>query len=174
ASGRRRAAPRPGAARPARTGRLVEPRGRGVRARGRRDLRAPAPRMRGHPGTRGDARSPRGRGRAGTRRRRARRALVLPRAPRRHRRGPDRPLPAEGEAVTLAVLHRFAPNRGDGWSWALGHLAELRNFVATRERHEPLEPGRLGELVRDFSAGTVASLRLLGGLTGALHAGLAG
>ena len=82
-------------------------------------------------------------------------------------------LPAEGEAVTLAVLHRFAPNRGDGWSWALGHLAELRNFVATRGRHEPLEPGRLGELVRDFSAGTVAGLGLLGGLTGALHAGLA-
>jgi trehalose synthase-fused probable maltokinase len=83
-------------------------------------------------------------------------------------------LPAEGEAVTLAVLHRFAPNRGDGWSWALGHLAELRDFVAARERHEPLEPGRLVQLVRDFSAGTVAGLRLLGELTGALHAALAG
>src|SRR2546423_2276362 len=83
-------------------------------------------------------------------------------------------LPAEGEAVTLAVLHRFAPNRGDGWRWVVGHLAELRAFVAVLRRHEPLEPGRLGELVADFSEGTVAGLRLLGGLTGALHAGLAG
>jgi trehalose synthase-fused probable maltokinase len=83
-------------------------------------------------------------------------------------------LPAGGEAVTLAVLHRFTPNRGDGWRWALGHLAQLRDFVAVLTRHEPLEPWRLGELVRDFSAGTVAGLRLLGALTGALHAALAG
>jgi trehalose synthase-fused probable maltokinase len=82
-------------------------------------------------------------------------------------------LPAEGEAVTLAVLSRFAPSRGDGWSWALAHLDELRDFVAARARGEPLGPGRLVQLVGDFSAATVAGLRRLGALTGALHAALA-
>src|SRR5947208_290438 len=76
-------------------------------------------------------------------------------------------------ADALAVLHPCASNCGDGWRWALGRLAELRKFFATRGRHGPLELGRLGELVRDFSAGTVAGLGLLGALTGALHAGLA-
>jgi trehalose synthase-fused probable maltokinase len=81
--------------------------------------------------------------------------------------------PAEGPPITLGVLHRFTRNLGDGWGWALEHLARLREFVATREQHEPLGGERLVPLVRDFSAGVLAALGRLGGLTGGLHAALA-
>src|SRR5712691_9038293 len=40
--------------------------------------------------------------------------------------------PDVGEGVTLAVLHRFMPNQGNGWSWVLEHLEWLRDFIATR------------------------------------------
>ncbi len=80
---------------------------------------------------------------------------------------------AEGRTTTLAVLHRFVASQGDGWTWVLTHLERLRDFVATRARHEPLEAERLRQLVRDFSAGVLAALRRLGTLTGGLHAALA-
>jgi predicted trehalose synthase len=71
------------------------------------------------------------------------------------------------------VLHLFTRNQGDGWGWALEHLARLREFVAAHERHEPLTGERLVELVRDFSAGVLGALGRLGELTGGLHVALA-
>jgi trehalose synthase-fused probable maltokinase len=82
-------------------------------------------------------------------------------------------LPTGGDPVTLAVLHRFTPNRADGWTWVLEHLGRLHDFVATRARHEPLGAERLGQLVRDFSAGMLTATRRLGTRTGGLHAALA-
>jgi len=81
--------------------------------------------------------------------------------------------PAEGPPITLGVLHLFTRNQGDGWGWALEHLARLREFVAAHERHEPLTGERLVELVRDFSAGVLGALGRLGELTGGLHVALA-
>jgi len=79
----------------------------------------------------------------------------------------------DGAPVTLAVLHRFVPNRGDGWTWMLEHLRRLAGFVTTRAHHEPVEGERLGQLVRDFSAGLLGAVRQLGALTGGLHVALA-
>ncbi|MBI2492086.1 MAG: putative maltokinase [Candidatus Rokubacteria bacterium] len=81
--------------------------------------------------------------------------------------------PADGEGVTLAVLHRFTPNHGDGFTWVLGHLGRLAEFVATRAEREPLGGERVVQLVRDFSAGLLGAMRRLGALTGGLHAALA-
>ncbi|OGL08998.1 MAG: hypothetical protein A3I17_00770 [Candidatus Rokubacteria bacterium RIFCSPLOWO2_02_FULL_72_37] len=81
--------------------------------------------------------------------------------------------PAGGERVTLAVLHRFTPNRGDGFTWVLEHLGRLADFVAARVEHEPLGGERLVQLVRDFSAGVLGATRRLGALTGGLHVALA-
>lgn len=80
---------------------------------------------------------------------------------------------ADGTAITLAVLHRFTPSQGDGWSWILTHLKRLRDFVATRARHEPLGGDRLVQLVRDASAAVLGAVRRLGALTGGLHTALA-
>jgi len=82
-------------------------------------------------------------------------------------------LPADGEAVTLAVLHRFTPNCGDGFTWVLEHLGRLDDFVRARAEHEPLGGERLVQLVRDFSAGLLGAMRRLGALTAGLHAALA-
>ncbi len=79
----------------------------------------------------------------------------------------------DGTAVALAVLHRFAPSQGDGWGWVLTHLERLRDFIATRARHEPLGGDRLVQLVRDSSAAVLEAVRRLGALTGSLHAALA-
>ncbi len=79
----------------------------------------------------------------------------------------------DGTAITLAVLHQFAPSQGDGWSWMLTHLERLRDFVATRARHEPLGGDRLVQLVRDASAAVLGAVSRLGALTGGLHAALA-
>ena len=81
--------------------------------------------------------------------------------------------PAAGAGVTLAVLHRFTPNRGDGFTWVIEHLGRLADFVRTRAEHEPLGGERLVQLVRDFSAGLLGAVRRLGALTGGLHAALA-
>ena len=81
--------------------------------------------------------------------------------------------PAGGQRVTLAVLHRFTPNRGDGFTWVLEHLGRLADFVAARVEHETLGDERLVQLVRDFSAGVLGAMRRLGALTGGLHAALA-
>lgn len=80
---------------------------------------------------------------------------------------------ADGTAVTLAVLHHFTPNQGDGWTWIQTHLERLRDFVAVRARHEPLDAARLEQLVRDASATVLAALQRLGAVTAGLHAALA-
>ena len=80
---------------------------------------------------------------------------------------------ADGTAITLAVLHHFTPNEGDGWIWIQTHLERLRDFVTVRARHEPLDAARLEQLVRDSSATILAALQRLGAVTAGLHAALA-
>ena len=80
---------------------------------------------------------------------------------------------ADGTAITLAVLHHFTPNQGDGWTWIQTHLERLRDFVTVRARHEPLDAARLEQLVRDASATALAALQRLGAVTAGLHAALA-
>jgi len=63
--------------------------------------------------------------------------------------------PAAGAVTTLAMLHRYVPNHGDGWSWIVGHLKQL-------------PPARIDGL----SEHVFRELRRLGVVTGALHAAL--
>lgn len=89
----------------------------------------------------------------------------------------------QGEPVTLAILQRFVPNRGDAWAYARG---ELRRFYARvragRERAPSLPPGGPLALagttppprVRELVGGRLlGAARLLGQRTGELHQALA-
>jgi len=73
-----------------------------------------------------------------------------------------------GFEATLGMLQHFVPNQGDGWTFTLDHL---KGFYANVRGHP--EPGRASQLVREVSAGFLATVRRLGGLTGALHVALA-
>jgi maltose alpha-D-glucosyltransferase / alpha-amylase len=61
-----------------------------------------------------------------------------------------------GEVTTLGVLQGFVANRGDGWSWIVGHLRQL-------------PPAQIVEL----SAPVFQEIAGLGAVTGALHGALA-
>lgn len=80
---------------------------------------------------------------------------------------------ARGMEATLAVLQHFVPSHGDGWTYALDHLRKFYDFAAGHWLSEHPEPGRLPQLVREFSAGVFRAFRRLGALTGGLHAALA-
>lgn len=80
---------------------------------------------------------------------------------------------AGGLEATLGVLQRFVANQGDGWTYTQDHLRRFVEFAASRPGLAEREPGRLAQLVREFSAGLLLSLRRLGELTGRLHAALA-
>jgi maltose alpha-D-glucosyltransferase/alpha-amylase len=80
---------------------------------------------------------------------------------------------ADGTVMTLAVLQRFVPGCGDGWTWMLEQLDGLRDLVITRAQREPIDASRLGAILRDSAASLLGGLRRLGGLTGGLHNALA-
>jgi maltose alpha-D-glucosyltransferase/alpha-amylase len=81
--------------------------------------------------------------------------------------GPD------GTASTVAILQRFVPNRGDGWTAALAHLERLFDGVADRCPPPPGETASVAEVAASLGDGFVASLQRLGGVTAELHAALA-
>lgn len=75
--------------------------------------------------------------------------------------------------ATLAVVHRFAPNQGDGWAYVVAHLTDLRDFLARQPPPAQQDPARRAAIVREFSVDVLLALRRLGAVTGALHAALA-
>jgi maltose alpha-D-glucosyltransferase/alpha-amylase len=75
-----------------------------------------------------------------------------------------------GATTTLAMLQRYVPNQGEGWTFTLDHLRRLCDLV--RSRSEP-DFSRGAALVREFSAEHHLARRRLGELTGALHVALA-
>jgi maltose alpha-D-glucosyltransferase / alpha-amylase len=92
--------------------------------------------------------------------------------------------PAGGEAITLALLQGFVPNRGDAWHYTLDSLADY--FEAARAWGEgtvanlPLPHAPLLELIRgdipaeaeQFIGEYMASARLLARRTAELHLAL--
>jgi maltose alpha-D-glucosyltransferase/alpha-amylase len=81
--------------------------------------------------------------------------------------GPD------GTSAAVAILQRFVPNRGDGWTAALGHLERLFHRVADRGAPPPDGTTAVAEVASGLDDGFVASLRSLGEVTAELHAALA-
>jgi maltose alpha-D-glucosyltransferase/alpha-amylase len=84
--------------------------------------------------------------------------------------GPD------GTAWTVAILQRFVPNQGDGWTVALVHLGRLLDQVAGRHPPPPGETAAMrevAEVAASLGDGFVASLRRLGEVTAELHLALA-
>jgi trehalose synthase-fused probable maltokinase len=69
---------------------------------------------------------------------------------------------------TVAVLHTFVPNRGDGWTWTLDAARAL--YGAARERGGADPRAAVAALAGPYLAG----VRRLGEVTGELHAALAG
>jgi trehalose synthase-fused probable maltokinase len=67
--------------------------------------------------------------------------------------------------ATVGVLQRFVPNQGDGWSWLLGQLEAPPNA--------PDDVYWSQDGLPDRQAGLLDQLRLLGQVTGELHAALA-
>jgi maltose alpha-D-glucosyltransferase/alpha-amylase len=78
--------------------------------------------------------------------------------------------PASGPAAALGILQRFVPNRGDGWTWALGHVRNLLGFAAGRTA---TDAGDVGRLVGERARASLDGLGRLGSITGGLHAALA-
>lgn len=80
----------------------------------------------------------------------------------------------EGEAhvqpATVAVIQRFVPNVGDGWTYTLAHLARLLDEggkAATRRRED------LSQALTTISGSFLPQVRRLGEITGGLHEALA-
>jgi maltose alpha-D-glucosyltransferase/alpha-amylase len=88
----------------------------------------------------------------------------------------------EGEPVTLAILQRFVPNRGDAWAYTLGELRRFYGRVRAGRARPPSSPGGPLALAGTTPAPPVRALvgprlldaaRLLGQRTGELHLALA-
>ncbi|MDZ4732543.1 MAG: hypothetical protein SGJ16_03020 [Nitrospirota bacterium] len=82
----------------------------------------------------------------------------------------DDGLLAEAQPATVAVLQRFVPNVGDGWSYTLAHLGTLldEGCKAVTERGD-----NLSKAVTAISGPFLGQLRRLGEITGGLHVALA-
>jgi maltose alpha-D-glucosyltransferase / alpha-amylase len=76
----------------------------------------------------------------------------------------------EAQPYTVAVLQRFVPNTGDGWTYTLAHLLTLldEGGKAVTERGD-----NLSKAVTAISGPFLAQLRRLGEITGGLHVALA-
>lgn len=76
----------------------------------------------------------------------------------------------ETQPATVAVLQRFVPNVGDGWSYTLAHLVTLldEGVKAVTERGD-----NLSKAVTEISGPFLAQIRRLGEITGGLHVALA-
>ena len=70
--------------------------------------------------------------------------------------------PREGAASTLALLHAFVPNQGDGWDYTVNYLVRFLEEHVTR-----------APLPADVHALYLALVRTLATRTGQLHAALA-
>ena len=76
----------------------------------------------------------------------------------------------EAQPSTVAVLQRFIPNAGDGWTYTLAHLVTLldEGGKAVTERGD-----NLSKAVASISGPFLAQIRRLGEITGGLHVSLA-
>lgn len=87
--------------------------------------------------------------------------------------------PARGLAMTIGVVHRFVPARGDAWTAFLGRLASWKRGSGVPQVPMPsqgwLEASRhpLPAAVREALAPFAGWAELLGRRTGSLHAALA-
>jgi maltose alpha-D-glucosyltransferase/alpha-amylase len=70
---------------------------------------------------------------------------------------------------TIAVVQRFVPNSGNGWSYTMAHLKELQDGVSASSVGHGMDPLKA---VRETSAGFMAEIRRLGSITGNLHLAL--
>jgi maltose alpha-D-glucosyltransferase/alpha-amylase len=82
----------------------------------------------------------------------------------------DDGLSDEVQPATIAVLQRFVPNVGDGWSYTLAHLATLldEGGKSVTERGD-----NLSKAVTEISGEFLSNMRQLGKITGGLHVALA-
>jgi len=71
-----------------------------------------------------------------------------------------------GNPATVALIQRFVPNHGDGWSYTLTRLDELVERIggASSDRGSDLT-----KVVRDLAGNFLAEIRRLGEITGNLH-----
>jgi maltose alpha-D-glucosyltransferase/alpha-amylase len=76
----------------------------------------------------------------------------------------------EAQPSTVAVLQRFVPNAGDGWTYTLAHLVTLldEGGKAVTERGD-----NLSKAVASISGPFFTQIRRLGEITGGLHMSLA-
>lgn len=82
----------------------------------------------------------------------------------------DDGLADEVSSATVAVLQRFVPNVGDGWSYTLAHLGTLLDEGSKAVMEQG---GNFSKAVADISGPFLGELRQLGKITGDLHAALA-
>ncbi len=92
---------------------------------------------------------------------------------------------AGAEPATLAVLHKFVPNQGDGWQHTLDQLSGYFERVAARSKVDAPAAPRPGGLVDapeaddpapefdELAGGFLATARSLGRLTADIHKALA-
>ncbi|NJN36516.1 MAG: hypothetical protein HC794_04980 [Nitrospiraceae bacterium] len=76
----------------------------------------------------------------------------------------------EAQPATVAVLQRFVPNDGDGWSYTLAHLESLLD--ESRKAGIPQGGGAAKSIV-ETAGPYLAQVRRLGEITGGLHVALA-
>ncbi len=90
-----------------------------------------------------------------------------------------------GEASTLAVLHQFIPNHGNGWQYTLDQLSSFFERVAALSKEQPPKPPPpipivsandredLADVWKDLIGGYRQTARDLGQRTAELHLALA-
>jgi len=78
----------------------------------------------------------------------------------------DSGLDEERRTGTLALVERFAPNRGDGWSYILESLDELLERTGGEASAGESDPAKL---MRDVAAPVLGEIRRLGEITANLH-----
>ena len=79
----------------------------------------------------------------------------------------------DGLETTLAALHRFVPNQGDGWGYVVAHLGQFFDLLAGQPSADLEDPARRAQIIGQFSSDFFLTLRRLGAITGGLHAALA-
>ncbi len=76
----------------------------------------------------------------------------------------------DAQPVTVAVIQRFVPNVGDGWTYTLSHLGTLLDEGGKAVTEGG---GNLSKTVASISGQFLAQLKRLGEITGGLHLALA-